>query len=47
MTLLKRVRDLIGEDGTVHECRRCGATLEPGVDTCPQCGKSDIATYEV
>ena len=47
MALLRYVKEFIGEDGPVYECRRCGTTLESDTDTCPQCGKSDIAAYDV
>jgi rubrerythrin len=47
MALLRRVKELIGDGGAVYECRRCGTTLESDADTCPQCGKSDIAAYDI
>jgi rubrerythrin len=47
MTLLRRVRKLIGDGGPVYECRRCGTTLESDIGDCPQCGESDVAVYDV
>lgn len=47
MALLTRVRELIGDGDLLYECRRCGTTLESEVGDCPQCGKSDIAAYEI
>ncbi len=34
-------------DERIHECRHCGQPLESTVDSCPICGRSGIATYEV
>jgi rubrerythrin len=31
----------------VHECRRCGATLESPDDHCPYCGRTDVATFDL
>lgn len=47
MALLTRVREFIGDDEIVYECRRCGTTLGAGTETCPQCGESDIVVYEI
>ncbi len=36
-------------DGTtvVVECRRCGTSLEEGVDVCPYCGETETARFEI
>jgi rubrerythrin len=47
MTLLRRVRGLIGDEGTVYECRHCGTTLESNTQTCPQCGRSEVVAYDI
>ena len=48
MALLSRVRKLIGDGGDpIYECLRCGTTLDSDAGDFPQCGKSDIAAYEI
>ncbi len=47
MTLLTRVRGLIGDDSSVYECRHCGTTLESDIDDCPLCGKSAVVAYDI
>lgn len=34
-------------DHVVHECRRCGTTLERATDTCPVCDVEDVARYVI
>jgi ribosomal protein L37E len=37
---------LIGErDIVLHECRRCGTTLDSEADDCDACGCEDVAQY--
>jgi len=31
---------------TMHECRRCGTTLDEARDDCPECGSEEIAHIE-
>jgi uncharacterized OB-fold protein len=31
----------------VCECRRCGTTVTPGTDTCPECEVGEITTYRI
>lgn len=47
MTILARVRRLLGENDVVYECRQCGTTLGPEPDNCRSCGASDIARYVI
>ncbi|WP_436932441.1 hypothetical protein [Halosimplex halobium] len=42
-----RARLLADRPERVHECRRCGATVDAGCERCPTCGHQGIATYEV
>jgi len=48
---LPGVRAFLSEFGSggecIHECRHCGETVESRADSCPLCGRSGIATYEV
>ncbi len=34
-----------GNDGTLHECRDCGLTVDPDDDVCPECASTEIACY--
>ena len=52
MALIERVRRLLGDRETVergahvlHECRRCGTTLDSGADRCEACGARDVARF--
>lgn len=31
----------------VHECRTCGVSVGAEIATCPACGRSGIARYEI
>ncbi len=31
----------------VHECRHCGKSVDSSTSSCPACGRSAIATYEI
>lgn len=45
--MLETVKTLLfrGEgDVAVHECRRCGTSVESAQAECPACGSADIAT---
>lgn len=46
MTLKDVLTEIFGGDGSIHECRNCGTTLEEDREHCPNCGASEIATYE-
>jgi rubrerythrin len=41
------VRNWLGDDEVVHECRNCGTTVDADDSTCLACGASDIVTHEV
>lgn len=46
--MLRTVREFFGgETGgdDVHECRRCGTTVETTTATCPSCGNDDIVRH--
>lgn len=46
--MLRTVREFFGgETGgdDVHECRRCGTTVETTTATCPSCGNDDIVKH--
>lgn len=50
--LIERVRRLLGDRDTVekgayvlHECRRCGTTLDSKTDRCEACGARDVARF--
>lgn len=31
----------------VHECRRCGTTVDEDADACTECGSEGIARYRI
>jgi uncharacterized OB-fold protein len=31
----------------VVECRRCGTTVSPATDVCPECGATAFSRYEI
>ncbi len=56
--MLDTVTELLGratglgdpDPEVVHECRRCGRTLDPGEEVpedCPDCEEGDLVRYEV
>jgi rubrerythrin len=47
--MFERVRRLVGLAAThsFFECRRCGTTVDCDTATCPVCGSSEIASYDV
>ena len=47
MTILTRVRNALGTDDVVYECRHCGKTIESELDECPTCGKEAGIKYEI
>lgn len=47
MALLARVRRLLTDDGTVYECRHCGATLEADSEECPHCERGEAVAYDL
>lgn len=46
MPLLTPLRWLFSTDEVVHECRECGVTVDEGIELCPNCGSTEIASYE-
>jgi len=38
---------LRGDRATIHECRRCGTTVEPSAVGCPACESGEIARYDL
>jgi len=48
MGLRKAARTVLGrQKQVVHECRHCGTTVEQSADTCPCCGRSGVAQFEI
>ncbi|GGN92550.1 hypothetical protein [Haloarcula pellucida] len=58
MTLVERLVAYVGVDTAtcdrcgetttvVHECRRCGASVEGHVAECPHCASGRISRYEM
>jgi len=46
MGLLEIIRQSAnGDDGTLYECRGCGAIVDADVTECPECGSTEIASY--
>jgi len=43
------VARLLSGDGTVVviECRRCGASVGPETERCPECGGTEFSQYEL
>jgi len=46
--VIERLRTLVdcGPE-TLRECRACGTTLASEAAECPDCGSTEIATYEL
>jgi rubrerythrin len=38
---------LFTSESTLHECRNCGESVDAAVDSCPNCGATEIASYQV
>lgn len=38
--------DSAGATTVVVECRRCGTSLEEGIDACPYCGDAEVVRFE-
>jgi uncharacterized OB-fold protein len=49
MTLLDRLRTAASRDraAVVCECRRCGTTVAPDTDSCPECETGEITEYRI
>lgn len=50
MKLLRKLNTAVeGESAVtvIHECRRCGTTVDRAASTCPYCGPTDIVTYYI
>ena len=47
MSVLTRIRRLFDGPAEVHECRRCGTTLDRGDDRCHNCGAEDVVSYRI
>ena len=50
MAVLDALREYLRrfrEPSTVHECRRCGTTVDSETESCPTCGGAEIAVYEL
>jgi len=47
--LLRAVGSVIGADEQtrVHECRHCGCAVDAETDACPDCGREEIAQYDL
>lgn len=47
--MLDTVREIIGgspvDSEDIHECRRCGTTVETTTASCPACGSEDIVVH--
>ncbi|ELZ13985.1 hypothetical protein C479_01001 [Halovivax asiaticus JCM 14624] len=47
--MLDTVREIFGgspaDSEDVHECRRCGTTVETTTTSCPACGSEDIVVH--
>lgn len=46
--VLKQVLRLPKRSDLVVECRQCGANLDSeDVDSCPECGSTEVVTYQL
>lgn len=46
--MIETVKTLLfrtGGAGVVHECRRCGTSVDTADIECPECESTDIVTY--
>ncbi|ELY93679.1 hypothetical protein C480_19549 [Natrialba aegyptia DSM 13077] len=44
---LKRVLPFPDQPNLLHECRRCGATVDEDSESCSECGSTEIAVYDL
>lgn len=47
MSIAWWVRGLFSESDPYFECRECGQTARPGAVRCSNCGREEIAEYDV
>jgi len=47
LRVLKRLSPISTDTMELFECRTCGTSLDEAQDSCPECGCSDIARYEL
>ncbi|WP_435158176.1 zinc ribbon domain-containing protein [Haladaptatus sp. DFWS20] len=48
MSLSAKVRRWLSDDETImYECRDCGTTLLSTRQRCPNCGSTEIASFDV
>jgi uncharacterized OB-fold protein len=48
--MIERLRSYVlggRQTEVVHECRDCGTGAPPDETTCPACGSTDFARYEI
>jgi uncharacterized OB-fold protein len=43
--MIASLKRAVSGDELVCECRRCGTTVSPGTDRCPECESTDIVRY--
>lgn len=46
-SFIRRLFGTTTEQEVIAECRRCGTTVEPDADICPECGAAEIHQYEI
>lgn len=45
--LFKRAVGNDPEQQVIHECRRCGTTLDRPSASCPYCSRNDVVTFVI
>jgi len=37
----------LDRDDTYHECQDCGTAVASAEDPCPECGSSDVSSFDI
>jgi len=47
LRVLKQVAGFSSGTEQLFECRQCGTSLDKGEESCPECGSSELAEYQL
>lgn len=46
--MIRRLLAWLGSGGeTYHECQRCGASVDQADAPCPECGSTDVSSFDL
>ncbi|ADB61203.1 hypothetical protein Htur_2323 [Haloterrigena turkmenica DSM 5511] len=46
MGVVTKIKQFVGDEGELYECRNCGEKFNHEPEACSTCGSSEIAHYE-